>query len=224
MPEATDDGNLLERAGAGDRNALAELFAQHRERLGQMLRLRMDRRLRGRIDASDVLQDTYFEVERRVEAFAQEPTTSVYVWLRVLAAQKLVDLTRRHLGAKMRDADQEISMHRGGLPHVSSIFLASQLLGDITSPSEAAIRAETQLAIHDAVNSMDAIDREILALRHFEMLCNDEVAQILGLSKAAASNRYVRALKRLKVILSETARVGEPAIGGRVPGSVNRRP
>ena len=204
--------NLLRHAGNGDQDAVAALFARHQSRLEQMVRLRMDRRLQGRIDASDVLQETYLEAARRVAEFAREPGTSVYLWLRVLTAQKLVDLTRQHLGAKMRSVGQEISLYRGALPRASSILLAEHLLGRFTSPSLAVIRAETQLRVQEALNTMDSVDREVLALRHFELLTNGEVAQVLGLSKAAASNRYVRALKRLKVILSA------------VPAPVLRRP
>jgi RNA polymerase sigma-70 factor (ECF subfamily) len=194
--------DVLRRAGSGDQDAVAAVFALHHDRLEQMIRLRMDRRLQGRIDPADVLQETFMEAVRRVGEFAREPTTSVYLWLRFLTCQKLVDLTRRHLGSKMRDAGQEISIHRGSLPQASSVSLAAQLLGHFTSPSHAVVRAETQLRVQEALNSMDPIDREVLALRHFELLSNGEVAQVLGLSKSAASNRYVRALKRMKEILS----------------------
>jgi RNA polymerase sigma-70 factor (ECF subfamily) len=204
--------DVLRRAGSGDQDAVAAVFALHHDRLEQMIRLRMDRRLQGRIDPADVLQETFMEAVRRVGEFAREPTTSVYLWLRFLTCQKLVDLTRRHLGSKMRDAGQEISIHRGSLPQASSVSLAAQLLGHFTSPSHAVVRAETQLRVQEALNSMDPIDREVLALRHFELLSNGEVAQVLGLSKAAASNRYVRALKRMKEILSA------------VPAPVIRRP
>jgi RNA polymerase sigma-70 factor (ECF subfamily) len=200
--DSADTINVLRRAGNGDQQAVAALFARHRDRLEQMVRLRMDRRLQGRIDASDVLQETYLEAARRVGEFAREQGTSVYLWLRVLTGQKLVDLTRRHLGAKMRSAGQEISLYRGSLPQASSISLAEHLLGRLTSPSLAVIRAETQLRVQEALNTMDPVDREVLALRHFELLTNGEVAQVLGLSKAAASNRYVRALKRMKEVLS----------------------
>ena len=199
-PSATDD--LLHRAADGDREAVAALFEQHRDRLEQMVRLRMDRRLQGRIDASDVLQETYLEAARRVEEFARAPTTSVYVWLRVLTGQKLVDLTRRHLGAKMRDAAQEISLGRGAWPQASSVSLAAQLLGRLTSPTQAVVRAELQIRVQEALNGMDPLDREVLALRHFEMLSNAETAEVLGIKKSAASNRYIRALERLKDVLA----------------------
>ena len=212
MLDSSEMLDVLRRAGSGDQDAVAAVFALHHDRLEQMIRLRMDRRLQGRIDPADVLQETFMEAVRRVGEFAREPTTSVYLWLRFLTCQKLVDLTRRHLGSKMRDAGQEISIHRGSLPQASSVSLAAQLLGHFTSPSHAVVRAETQLRVHEALNSMDPIDREVLALRHFELLSNGEVAQVLGLSKSAASNRYVRALKRMKEILSA------------VPAPVIRRP
>ena len=114
-----------------------------------------------------------------------------------------VDLHRKHLGASMRAAGQEVSLYQGGLPPESSVFLAEHLMGRLTSASDAVQRAEIQICIQAALNSMDEIDREVLVLRHFEMLTNEETAEALGLKKAAASNRYLRALKRLKAVISE---------------------
>ena len=108
---------------------------------------------------------------------------------------------RRHLGAAMRDAGREVSLHRGPLPPASSASLAAHLLGRVTSVSQAAVRAERQLQLQEALNAMDPTDREILALRHFEELTNGEVATLLGLAKTAASNRYIRALGRLRSLL-----------------------
>jgi RNA polymerase sigma-70 factor, ECF subfamily len=103
----------------------------------------------------------------------------------------------------MRDAGCEVSLHRGGLPAADSVSLAAQLLGKLTSPSQAAIKAETRLVVQEALNSMDPVDREVLALRHFEQLSTSETAEILGLSKAGAGSRYLRAIKRLRQILSQ---------------------
>ena len=102
----------------------------------------------------------------------------------------------------MRDAGLEVSLYRGALPQASSVSLANQLLGRLTTPSLAAIRAETQIRVQEALNSMDPLDREVLTLRHFEMLSNDETAQVLGISKKAASKRFLRALERLQEILA----------------------
>ena len=102
----------------------------------------------------------------------------------------------------MRDARREVSLHAGPLPQASSISLAAQLLGRVSTPSHAAMRAELQIQVQEALNAMEPLDREVLALRHFEQLSNRETAQVLGLSEAAARNRFVRALRRLKDILA----------------------
>jgi RNA polymerase sigma-70 factor (ECF subfamily) len=200
--EANDAEALVERAAAGDCVALAELFESQRGRLERMVRLRMDRRLQGRLDPSDVVQEAYLDVARRFPEYAASRPMPVFLWLRLLTGQRLVDLHRRHLGAKMRDAGQEVSLHGDAMPRASSASLAEQLMGRLTSASRAAVRAETRLRIQDALNDMDPTDREILVLRHFEDLTNAETARVLGLQESAASKRYLRALKRLKEILS----------------------
>ena len=197
----TDEADLLQRAKAGDQQALAALFARYRDRLRKMVRLRLDRRVSGRIDASDVLQDAYLDVARRFPEYAAAPAVPFYVWLRALAGQRLVDLHRRHLGAQMRDAGQEVSLCRGALPAASSASLAQQLLAGLTSPTQAAIRAEMQMRLQETLNSMDPIDREVVVLRHFEELTNVEAAEVLGIETSAASKRYIRAIRRLKAIL-----------------------
>jgi RNA polymerase sigma-70 factor (ECF subfamily) len=202
-PVGNNPNLLLRRALTGDESALAALFDGYRERLRRMIRLRLDRRLSGRVDASDVLQEAYLDVRKRIGEYAREPAAMPFhLWLRLVAGQRLTDVHRYHLGSQMRDAGQEVSLHRGPFPQADSISLAAQLLGKMTSASKAAIRAEHKLIVQEALNGMDPIDREVLALRHFEHLSNDETALVLGLSKSAASNRYIRALKRLKEILS----------------------
>lgn len=167
-----------------------------------MVRLRLDRRLQGRVDPSDVLQDAFLDVTQRLPEYIARPEMPFYLWVRLITGQRLLALHRRHLGAQMRDAGQEVSLYRGALPQASSASLAAQLLGRLTSPTQAAVRAELQIKLQEALNELDPIDREILTLRHFEDLTNTETATVLGLQKAAASNRYVRALKRLKVVLN----------------------
>jgi RNA polymerase sigma-70 factor, ECF subfamily len=200
--DPSDADDLLGRARAGDSHALAELFNRYRDRLRRMVHLRLDRRLQGRLDPSDVLQDAFLDFSRRFAEYSANPTLPFFLWLRMLTGQRLIDLHRHHLGAKMRDAGQEVSLYRGALPQASSVSLAAQLLGRLTSASLAAMRAETQLRVQEALNSMDPLDREVLTLRHFEMLSNEETAQVLGIKKTAASNRYIRALKRLKELLA----------------------
>ncbi len=200
--ESGESEQLLGRCRAGDQEALAAVFMRQRERLRRMVRLRLDHRLHGRIDPSDVLQEAYLDVARRAPEYAADPALPVYLWLRLLTGQRLQALHRRHLGARMRSAGQEVSLHRGPFPQASSVSLAAQLLGRLTSPSQAALRAELRLRLQAALNGLDPVDREVLVLRHFEELSNNETAQALGLQKAAASNRYVRALQRLREALA----------------------
>jgi RNA polymerase sigma-70 factor, ECF subfamily len=198
---ARGDGDLLLRIEGGDERAMTELFTRHRERLRQMIRLRLDRRLQGRIDSSDVLQDTYLEVARRAREYVARPDVPPFIWLRYLTGQTLLALHRHHLKVHMRDAGQEVSLRHRATPQANSVSLAEMLLGRLTSPSRAARRAEMQLMLQETLNAMEPFDREVLALRHFEELSNGEVAQVLGLTKTAASNRYIRALRRLKETL-----------------------
>ena len=198
-----NDQAELELLKQDGEEALATLFSRHERRLERMVRFRMDQRLWRRVDPADVLQEAYMEVSRRLPDYLGNPAVPVFVWLRSMTEQVLINVHRRHLGAKIRNASLEVSLHGGPRPAATSVSLAARLVADLTSPSQAAIRDEVYVELREAFESMDPIDREVLALRHFEELGNNEVAQILGLQKAAASNRYVRALKRLKGILSK---------------------
>jgi RNA polymerase sigma-70 factor (ECF subfamily) len=201
--DSSEIGGLLARAGAGDDRAVGDLFARYRDRLKRMIRLRLNRHLQGRVDDSDVLQDAFLEAARRLGEYLKSPEAPFFLWLRRITSHKIVDAHRRHLGAQARDAELEISLHRGPLPRANSMSLAAQLLGRLTSPSAAAVKAEVRLKLQEALNQMDEIDREILALRHFEQLTNVEAAAELGLETSAASKRYLRALARLQKILAE---------------------
>ena len=191
---------LLDAAQSGDEGALAILIERHRDRLERMVQLRMDRRLQGRVDPADVVQDAYLVVRGKFPRYSADPRLPFFLWLRLEVGQKLADAHRFHLGAQMRDAGQEVSLHRGALPQVTSLSLAEHLLGKLTSASRAAMRAELKLRVQEALNSMDFNDREVLILRHFEELSNAEAAQVLGIKPSAAVQRYVRALKRLKEV------------------------
>jgi RNA polymerase sigma-70 factor (ECF subfamily) len=194
--------HLLERLKTGDRRALADLFQRHRDRLRRMVELRMDARLHGRIDASDVLQDGFLDVAKRVENYLSDPRLPVFLWLRLVVSDRLAMVHRHHLGTRMRDASQEVSLYRDPMPQASSAALALMLLGRVTSPSNAAIRAEQILQIQEAVNSLEPLDREVVALRHFEQLSRAETAAVLGITEEAGAKRYIRALKKLKTILA----------------------
>jgi RNA polymerase sigma-70 factor (ECF subfamily) len=185
---------LLERLRARDDQALGELFMLHRERLWRMLYVRLDSRMTTRTTPDDVLQEAFLDVARRIGEYLAEPTVPFYVWLRFLTVQRMLMMQRAHLGSQKRDVGLEV-------PVASAESMAGQLVGHLTSPSQAAMRNELQERLRAALAEMDPLDREVLALRHFEELGNNEVAEVLGISKDAASKRHIRALKRLKEIL-----------------------
>jgi RNA polymerase sigma-70 factor (ECF subfamily) len=166
-----------------------------------MLALRMDRRLQGRIDPSDVVQESCLVAAKLLASYAANPTMPFYLWLRWIAGQKLIDQHRRHLGAEVRRAGREVSLYHGAFPETTSENLAAHLMGRSSTPSHEAIRLEQTSRLQEALESLEPIDREILSLRHFEQLSNGEAAAVLGLDKSAASKRYARALMRLKRIL-----------------------
>ena len=193
---------LIRRAGQGDSTGLEGLLERYRARLRRMIKLRLDRRLQGRVDPSDVIQEAYLEVSRGLAEYLRDPSMPFFLWLRLVTGQKLALVHRQHLGVQARDAGREVSLYRGALPEATSAALAAQLIGQRTSPSQAAARAELKIRLQEALNRMDELDREVLALRHFEHLSNAETARVLGISETAACNRYVRALERLKRILT----------------------
>jgi len=194
---------LLKRLRGGETGVLGELIDLNREPLRRMINLRLDARLAGRISCSDVLQDVYLDAMQRVGHFLQKPELPFQIWLRMIASQRLVDVHRQHLGAQMRNAACEVSLQGRVMPAVSSVSLAACLTAEMESPSQVLMRKELIERVETALEAMDPIDREVLTMRHFEELNNDDVAEILGISKAAASNRYVRALKRLKEIVAD---------------------
>ncbi len=186
----------VERLRGGDEEALAPLFSSYRERLKRMVEFRLDARLRGRVSTSDVLQESYIDALKRIRHFQADADVPLFVWLRTVTIQRLIQVHRQHLGAGMRDAGREVSLGRLA-PEASSEMIA-EFIADQSSPSMAAQRGEALAQLREALDGLEPIDREVLALRHFEDLNNHEVAALLGIQPAAASKRYVRALERLK--------------------------
>lgn len=189
-----------------DPRALAILFARHRPRLWRMAHLRLDRRLLGRVDADDVLQEAYLNALQRVHHFHDDQASSFFIWLRLVVGQTLVDLHRRHLGAQARDAGREVQLGGGTAqsPDADSAWMAGELAGQLTPASQAYQRRELAQRLQEALDALSPTDREVLVLRHFEELGNGEVAQVLNIQPKAASIRYVRALARLKAVLAQS--------------------
>jgi RNA polymerase sigma-70 factor (ECF subfamily) len=207
--ENDDTEGLLNALQQGDQQALAALFSRHRERLRKMVEFRLDVRLRGRVSSSDVLQEAYIDALKRLPHYQALPGVPFFVWLRWVAIQRLVDVHRQHLGAQVRSVGKEVRLGHGDLIEASSEKMA-ELMGDLTSPSQAAQRNENLAGLRGALDRLDPIDREVLALRHFEEMNNHEVAGLLGIQPAAASKRYVRALERLKEALERLPGFEEP--------------
>jgi RNA polymerase sigma-70 factor, ECF subfamily len=192
--ENDDVQKLFDGLRRGDQQAFADLFSRHRERLRRMVEFRLDVRLRGRVSASDVLQEAYIDALKRWPHLFADPDVPFFIWMRTVTLQRLVEVHRQHLGAQARDAAREVAL--GGVE--ASTEKMAELIGNFTSPSVAAQRGEAKARLREALDRLDPIDREVLALRHFEELSNHEVADLLGIQTAAASKRYVRALERLK--------------------------
>ena len=195
-----DDLAELRRDG---RLAAARLFEQYRPRLERMIEFRLDRRLYGRVDADDILQDAYLEIERRLPDYLANPEANFFIWSRGLVLQSLIAAHRAHFVVHKRSVAREVRFTHDDASASGSavVALVNRLVGDFTSPSGAVMRDESVQALTSALESMDEIDREVLAMRHFEQLTNAETAAILGLQSTAASNRYIRALERLRYIL-----------------------
>lgn len=189
---------LAENGEAG----LGELFNRYRDRLRGAVKVRLDPRLLGRVDPSDVIQEAFVEARQRLPDYQRDPRMSPFVWIRFLTMQRVLIIHRRHLEAKQRDARREFRLNNIG-PHASSMNLASLIVSAEPTPSQNALRDEQQRHLHDAFEEMKSIDREVLVLKHFEQMSNDEVAEVLEISVAAASRRYYRALKKLKQILTD---------------------
>src|SRR5690606_17250671 len=169
----------------GDRQALAQLFAHYRDRLERIVKFRMDQRLVGRIDSDDILQEAYLDAEKRIEHFLQDSPESFFIWLRLIVNQTLIDVHRRHHGTQARDARRDRSISGGWGAASTSFVMSQQLVGHLSSPSQAVIQQELAERLNVALEGMGELDREVLALRHFEELTNSEAARALGISEQA---------------------------------------
>jgi RNA polymerase sigma-70 factor, ECF subfamily len=178
---------------------LSVLFDRYKERLRRTVRLRLDPRLTGIVDSSGVLKLAREEVDRRV-AEAAGTTAGSFLWLRQIVGEVMQRIHQQRLGPDVRG---DISLYRGALPEATSTSLAAHLLGKGgTAEDLAAARAEQKILLQEALNAMEPLDREVLTLRHCEQLSNEEAATVLKVSSAAASEAYIRALKRISVIVA----------------------
>lgn len=202
----TETDDIVAAMRHGNADALAIVFSRYRERLRQIIRFRLDYRIAARVADSDVLQESYIAAAKRLQQFAQQTDMSPFLWLRLIVSQQLIDVHRQHMQAEMRDARREVSLLPAGCSPHTSMAIAAQLAGPATAVSEVLARAELIEKLQQTLNDMDEVDREVIALRHFEELNNIEVAEVLGIEAAAASKRYVRAMARLAKLVTPSQR------------------
>ena len=207
-PDAGETQRLLKQVEQADSSAADALWERHRPALRRLIGLRLDRALERRVDASDIVQDVLLKASQRLGDYLRNPVMPFHLWLRQLARDQMIDAHRRHRKAGKRSLDRERSLAReagvGAFGGQSSLDLAGQLQDPALTPAALAVRGELDRRFRAALDGLDDADREILLLRHFEQLSNNEAALALGLSEAAAGMRHLRALRRLRAVLGES--------------------
>ena len=201
-PKPIDTQELLVQARQGNDQALEQLLTRHREPVRRMIDLRLDPAIIQRLDASDVVQEVMLEASRRFQDYLRAPAMPFHLWLRHIAKDHVIDAHRKHHQAQKRGVNRERPLHRPKWAEQSSLQLAEQLMDPELTPASALVRQELEQRLHLALRQLDEDDQEIILMRHFEQLGNQEVAASLKLSEAAASMRYLRAVRRLRDLLS----------------------
>ena len=200
-PSNDKTNRLLDDARGGGPAAVDRLLGEFREPLRKVIGLRIDPALNRRVDASDIVQDVLLEANQRLVEYLKSPVMPFHLWLRHLAKDRIIDTHRRHRQAQRRSIDREQPLQRPAWADASSVQLVAQLVDGERTPASAAIQQELQSRLNDAVAQMNDDDREIILMRHHEQLSNQDVAASLNLTEAAASMRYLRALRKLRAVL-----------------------
>lgn len=204
-PETDKTQQLLEGARNGDTSARDALLQRHRDSLRRMIEMRMDRRIQQRVDASDIVQEVLVDANRRLADYLENPKMPFHLWLRHMAKDRLIDAHRRHRVSGKRSVDREQNVNVSFNMDQSSVDLAAQICDPGTTPRAAATMQELHTRFQAAIEELDDQDREVVIMRHFEQLSNADVAAALDLTPAAASMRYLRAIRRLRALLGPTA-------------------
>lgn len=202
-PESDKTRELLAGARQGNESALNELMDRHREALRHLVRMRLDRRVQRRVDVSDVVQDVLIEANRRLKTYLENPVMPFHLWMRQIARDRIIDAHRRHRGSARRSVDRELPAVVAANMPGSSLNLVNQLVAGDKSPSMQVLEEEMARKVEGAIASLDETDAEVIIMRHYEQLTNQEIATALGLSEPAASMRYLRAVRRLREIIHD---------------------
>lgn len=204
-PEKDQTVELLAQAKVGDDAAINELMDRHRNSLRQLVRMRLDQKIQKRIDVSDVVQDVLVEANRRLQRYIDNPVMPFHLWLRQIAKDRIIDAHRRHRVSAKRSVDREQVMVAPRGYDQSSIQLASMLGDPRLTPAAAALQQEMAKKVEHAISLLDEKDCEIIVMRHYEHLTNQEIGKVLGLTEPAASMRYLRAIRRLRVVMQDSS-------------------
>ena len=196
-PENEQTQNLLARRKDGDQTAWNALLQRHRSAVQRLVNMRLDNRIRQRVGVSDVVQDVMIEANRRIDRYLKDPGIDFHLWLRQIAKDRIIDAHRRHRATAKRSVDRELRLVQGGV-NQSTINLGNQLRDNDLTPAAQATRREMASRMEDALMKLNDLDRDIIIMRHYEQLSNDEVSKTLNLKPAAASMRYLRALRKLR--------------------------
>jgi RNA polymerase sigma-70 factor (ECF subfamily) len=200
-PEPLQTNELLALAKDGDASAVNQLMDRHRNSLRHLVRMRLDAKILKRVDVSDVVQDVLVEANRRLQRYLGDPIMPFHLWLRQIAKDRIIDAHRRHRVSAKRSVDREQAMVAPRGYDQSSIHLASILGDNRLTPAAASLQKEMARKVESAISLLEEKDCEIVVMRHYENLTNQEIGKVLGLSEPAASMRYLRAIRKLKVIL-----------------------
>ncbi len=200
-PEANKTEELLAQAKQGDQGAVNQLIQRHRNALRHLIRMRLDKKIQRRVDASDIVQEVMIEASRRLQDYLENPAMPFHLWIRHIARDRIIDAHRRHRGSAKRSVDREQAMVVPGGFDKSSIELAGQLVDDEKTPAAATLEKELGRRVEQAITQLDEIDAEVIVMRHYEQLSNQEIAIALDLTEPAASMRYLRAVRRLRELM-----------------------
>lgn len=204
-PEKDQTVELLQRAKSGNDDAINELMDRHRNSLRQLVRMRLDQKIQKRVDVSDVVQDVLVEANRRLQRYIENPVMPFHLWLRQIAKDRIIDAHRRHRVSAKRSVDREQALVAPRGYDQSSIQLASLLGDQRLTPAAAALQQEMAKKVEHAISLLDEKDCEIIVMRHYEHLTNQEIGKVLDLTEPAASMRYLRAIRRLRVVMQESS-------------------
>jgi RNA polymerase sigma-70 factor (ECF subfamily) len=202
-PESEKTQELLANAKRGSDEAVGKLLSRHRDALRRLVQMRLDKKIQRRVDVSDIVQDVLLEANRRLQTYLKEPKMPFHLWLRHMARDRIIDAHRRHRASAKRSVDREKPLASTSSVDRSTMELAAQLCDPAITPAAAATMRELARRFEAAIDELDERDREVLMMRHFEHLTNQEVALALKLTEPAASMRYLRALRRLRNLLGD---------------------